>query len=144
MLSTPYGEPLDLAVRPSRLIGMLLFLMHMLAVLVCAPLPIPFDYRVGLLLAIMGAFIWNMNTFMQRTPRRVYWSREEGWIITDRRGKQHPVLPMPEPYIGSWLVVGYFKDEDGTKRTIMLGQDSVRADGFRRLTVLLRYGTPKS
>ena len=144
MSSTPYGEPLDLPVRPSRFAAVLLCLMYMLAVLVCAPLPIPFDYRVGLLLAIMSAFIWNMHTFMQRTPRRVYWSKEEGWNITDRRGKQHPVLPMPEAYIGSWLVVAYFKDEDGKKRTVMLGQDSVRPDGFRRLKVLLRYGTPKS
>ena len=144
MSSTPYGEPLDLSVRPSRFAGILLCLMHMLAVLVCAPLPIPFDYRVGLLLAIISAFIWNMYTFMQRTPRRVHWSREEGWNITDRRGKQHPVQPLPEAYIGSWLVVAYFKDENGKKRTVMLAQDSIRADGFRRLKVLLRYGTPKS
>jgi len=142
--STPYGEPLDLTVRPSRLIGMLLCLMHMLAVIVCAPLPIPYTYRVGLLLAIVGAFAWNLRVYMQRTPRRVYWSAEEGWNITDRVGKQHPVQPLPEAYLCAWLVVAYFKDEAGKKRTIMLAQDSVRPEGFRRIKVLLRYGTPKS
>ena len=144
MSSMPYDEPLDLSVRPSRFAGFLLCLMHMLALLVCAPLPISFEYRVGLLLAIMFAFIWNMYVFMQRTPRVLYWSKEEGWIITDRRGKQHPVQPLPEAYLGSWLVVAYFKDEQGKKRTVMVGQDSVRPEGFRRLKVLLRYGTPKS
>lgn len=144
MSSTPYGEPLEALVRPSRLVAVLLCLMHMLAVLVCAPLPIPFDYRIALLLAIIAAFFWNMYTFMQRTPKRVHWSREEGWDVTDRHGVKHVLQPQPEVYIGTWLVVAYFKDEAGKKRTIMLAQDSVRVDAFRRIKVLLRYGTPKA
>jgi hypothetical protein len=125
-------------------VAVLLCLMHMLAALVCAPLPIPFDYRVALLLAIVSAFFWNMYTFMQRTPKRVNWSKEEGWTITDRHGAEHHLQPQPEAYIGTWLVVAYFKDEAGKKRTVMLAQDSVRVDAFRRLKVLLRYGTPKA
>ncbi len=144
MSSTPYGEPLELIVRPSRLVLMLLCFMHTLAALVCAPLPMPLDYRIGLLLAIFGAFVWNLRTFMQRTPRRLHWSVEEGWSLTDRQGVEHALKPLPEAYISNWLVVGYFKDEAGKRRTVMLAQDSVRSEGFRRLKVLLRYGTPKS
>ena len=143
MSSTPYGEPLELIVRPSRLVLTFLCLMHTLAALVCAPLPLPFSYRIGLLLAIIGAFVWNLRTFMQRTPRRVHWSPEEGWSILARDGKEHFLKPGPEAYIGNWLVVGYFKDEKGKKRAVMLAQDSVRADGFRRFKVLMRYGAPK-
>lgn len=143
MSSTPYGEPLELIVRPSRIVLTLLCTMHTLAALVCAPLPLPFSYRIGLLLAILGAFCWNLRTLMQRTPRRLHWSPEQGWSIIDRSGKEHFLKPMPEAYISNWLVVGYFKDEAGKKRTVMLAQDSVRAEGFRRLKVLLRYGTPK-
>ena len=144
MSSTPYGEPLEAIVRPSRLVTVLLSLMHMLAVLVCVPLPIPFDYRVALLLAIVSAFFWNMYTLMQRTPRRVHWSKEEGWGITDRHGVEHALQAQPEVYIGNWLVVAYFKDEVGKNCTVLLAQDSVRIDAFRRIKVLLRYGTPKS
>ena len=144
MSSTPYGEPLEVLVRPSRLVAVLLCLMHVLAVLVCAPLPIPFDYRVALLLAIVSAFFWNMYTVMQRTPKRVNWSREGGWRVTDRHGVERDLQPQPEVYIGTWLVVAYFKDEKGKKQTVMLAQDSIRADAFRRVKVLLRYGTPKA
>lgn len=144
MSSTPYGEPLEALVRLSRLVAVLLCLMHMLAALVCAPLPIPFDYRVALLLAIVSAFFWNMYTFMQRTPKSVHWSKESGWTVTDRHGVEHHLQPQPEVYIGTWLVVAYFKDEMGKKRTIMLAQDSIRTDAFRRIKVLLRYGTPKA
>ena len=115
MSSTPYGEPLEALVRPSRLVAVLLCLMHMLAALVCAPLPIPFDYRVALLLAIVSAFFWNMYSFMQRTPKRVNWSKEAGWSMTDRHGVEHQLLPQPEVYLGTWLVVAYFKDEAGKK-----------------------------
>jgi hypothetical protein len=57
---------------------------------------------------------------------------------------EHALQPQPEVYIGTWLVVAYFKDEKRKSRTILLAQDSVRIDAFRRLKVLLRYGVPKS
>jgi hypothetical protein len=142
--STPYGAPLELLVRPSRLTGLMLCVMHTLAALVCLPLPLTPSYRIGLLLAILLAFVWNLWTFMRRTPKRVHWSPEEGWNMTDRAGVEHALKPQPEAYIGGWLVVAYFKDEAGKRRTVMIAQDSVSGDGFRRLKVLLRYGTPRS
>jgi len=142
--STPYGAPLELLVRPSRLTAVFLCLMHSLAALVCLPLPLAPVTRIGLLVAIICAFVWNMYVFMQRTPKRLHWSPEAGWNMTDRHGVEHALKPLPEAYIGNWLVVAYFRDEGDKKRTVMLAQDSVRAEGFRRLKVLLRYGTPKA
>lgn len=143
MSSTPYGEPLELLLRPSRLIGTLLCLMHMAAVLVVAPLPIIFSWRVVLLFAVVSSFFWNLYIYMQRTPKRVHWSRELGWTLTDRQGKEHPVTLLPEAYLSPWLVIPHFKDEQGKRRTVMIAQDSVRPDAFRHLKVLLRYGAPK-
>jgi hypothetical protein len=141
--STPYGEPLELLIRPSRLMATVLCLMHMAAVAVCAPLPIPLAYRAAIMLGIVCAFFWNGYVYLQRTPRRLHWSPEEGWTLTDRAGNAREVQLLPEAYISQWLVIAHFKDERGKRSTVMLAQDSVRAEGFRRLKVLLRYGTPK-
>lgn len=143
MSSTPYGEPLELLIRPSRLMATLLCLMHMAAIAVCAPLPIPLAYRAAIMLGIVCAFFWNGHVYLQRTPKRLLWSPEEGWTLTDRAGKVQEVRLLPEAYISQWLVIAHFKDERGKRCTVMLAQDSVRAEGFRRLKVLLRYGTPK-
>ncbi|MGE5624811.1 MAG: protein YgfX [Bacillota bacterium] len=144
MSSTPYGEPLELLIRPSRMIVSLLCIMHMTAIAVSAPLPIPLQYRAAITAAVIFAFFWNARVYIQRTPRRLHWSPEMGWTLTDRLGIEHAVTLQPEAYLSPWLVIAHFKDEQGKRRAVMLAQDSVRAEGFRRLKVLLRYGTPKS
>lgn len=142
--STPFGEPLDLSIRPSRLIATLLVGMHLTAIVVCAPLPLPVVYRGALLLAILSAFFWNVFVYVQRTPRRVHWSPELGWTIVDRKGVSHEVKLLPEAYLSSWLVITHFKDEKGKRRSVMLANDSARPEGLRRLRVLLRYGAPRT
>lgn len=144
MSSTPFGEPLDLSIRPSRLIATLLIGMHLVALVVSAGVPLPVNYRAALLLAILSAFFWNVAVYVQRSPRRLLWSPEIGWTIVDRRGVSHAVTLLPEAYLGAWFVVAHFKDEKGTRRTVMLANDSVRSDGLRRLRIILRYGIPKS
>ena len=143
MSSTAYGEPLELLIRPSRLMATLLIAIHLTAIVVCAPLPLPFIWRVVLVASILCAFASNAYLYVQRSPRRLHWSPEEGWTLTSRDGKEHDVELLPEAYLSPWLVVAHFKDERGKRRTVMLAQDSVRREGFRRLKVLLRYGTPK-
>ena len=144
MSSTPFGEPLDLSVRPSRLIATLLLGMHLTALVLCAGLPVPLDYRAALLLAILSAFFWNVAVYVQRTPRRLHWSPELGWTLVDRKGKSHEVKLLPEAYLSGWLIIAHFRDEQGKRRTVMLANDSARLDGLRRLRVLLRYGTPRT
>ncbi len=143
MSSNPYAAPLDLLVRPSRLVATLLLVMHVTALVICQQLPIAFDYRAILILGVVGAFCWNALLYLRRTPRRVHWSPEEGWTLTDRKGVASAVELLPEAYLSQWLVLAHFKDGKGKRHTAMLAQDSVRPDGFRHLKVLLRYGTPK-
>ena len=144
MSSTPFGEPLDLSIRPSRLIATLLVGMHLTAIVVCAQVPVPMTWRAALLLAILSAFFWNVFVYVQRTPRRLHWSPELGWSVVDRKGVSHEVKLLPEAYLSSWLIIAHFSDERGKRRTVMLANDSARPDGLRRLRVLLRYGTPRS
>ena len=144
MSSTPFGEPLDLSVRPSRLIATLLLGMHLTALVICAGLPLSLDYRAALLLAVLSAFFWNVAMYVQRTPRRLHWSPELGWTLVDRKGASHEVKLLPEAYLSTWLIVVHFSDELGKRRTVMLANDSARPDGLRRLRVLLRYGAPKT
>lgn len=143
MSSSPYVAPLDLLVRPSRLVATLLLFMHGTAILICEQLPIVFGYRAILILGVVGAFVWNVALYFKRTPRRVHWSPEEGWTLTDYRGKAQAVELMPEAYLSQWLVLVRFMDGQGMRLTAMLAQDSVPPAGFRYLKVLLRYGTPK-
>lgn len=122
---------------------MLILTIHVMAAVVCAQLPIALLSRLVLLLAVIGSLMCNGVLYRRRTPRRLSWSQEQGWHITGREGRELEVELMPELYLGSWLVIARFREAGGKKHTVMLAQDSLRADGLRRLRVLLRYGTPK-
>jgi hypothetical protein len=142
--SKSYVEPLTLDIRPSRLIATLVLTIHVMAALVCAQLPVSLLSRLILLLAVIGSLLCNGVLYRRRTPRRLSWSQEQGWRIATRDGRELEMELLPDLYLGAWLVVARFKDHQEKTHTVMLAQDSARADGLRRLRILLRYGAPTS
>ncbi len=143
MSSPHYVTPLEVEIRPSRLIAALLFAIHITAALVCVQLPLAPLSRLVLLLAIIGSLLWNIVLFWQRTPRRLRWSLEDGWRIVDFRGNHHTVELMPMAHLGGWFVLAHFKAASGKRSTVMLARDSCNSDSMRRLRILLKYGAPK-
>lgn len=139
----PYGERLALDIRPSRLIASLLLAMHVTAAVVCAQLPLAVLGRLVLLLAVLGSLMWNCVIYWRRTPKRLLWSPEQGWRITDYAGTARDAELLPTAYLGNWFLIAHFRLSSGRKRTVMLAPDSCNPGDLRRLRVLLRYGTPK-
>lgn len=122
---------------------MLVLTLHVVVALVCAQLPLPLLHRLILLLAVLGSLMCNGVLYRRRTPKRLSWSREQGWRIAARDGVEREVELQPDMYFGAWLLIARFRDADRRIHTVLLAQDSARADGLRRLRVLLRYGPPK-
>lgn len=143
MSSPAYGERLEINLRPSRLIAALLFAIHITAAVVCAQLPLSLLGRLVILLAVLGSLMWNVVLYWRRTPKRLMWSREEGWRITDHNGVMEAVELLPEAHLGNWIVIAHFRSLNSKRRTVMLARDSCSANSLRRLRVLLRYGVPK-
>ena len=143
MSSTPYAEPLEVQIRPSRFVATLLLGLFGIAAVVCARLPISVGGHLILVVALIGVCVWTGLFYVRRTPRRLYWSPGQGWRMLDWRGISHDLELMPQAYLSSWLVVAHFRDRKRRRRTVLLAQDSTHADSLRRLKVLLRYGTPR-
>jgi len=142
--STPYSEPLEFEIRPSRLMATLLFAIHVTAAVVCVQLPLAVSSRLAILLAILGSLMWNVVIFWRRTPKRLRWSLEGGWSITDYRGVTQNMELMPEAHLGSWFVIAHFRTSVGKQHAVMLARDSCSMQGWRRLRVMLKYGIPKN
>ncbi|HKT32009.1 MAG TPA: protein YgfX [Gammaproteobacteria bacterium] len=143
MSSPAYGEPLEINIRPSRQVASLLLAIHLTAAVVISQLPMPLLSRLIILAAILVSLAWNGVMFWRRTPKRLLWSREQGWRITDRRGITHDLDLLPQAYLGNWMLVAHFQTAGGKRRAVMLARDSCSADSLRRLRVMLRYGAPK-
>lgn len=145
MSSNPYGEPLEILIRPSRLIASLLLAIHITAALIVAQLPVSMLARLVVMLAVLGSLMWNLVLYWQRTPKRLRWQLEGGWRITDYQQHEESVELLPQAHLGNWIVVAHFRSATGGKRrTVMLARDSCSATSLRCLRVLLRYGSPKS
>lgn len=144
MSSMPYSEPLEFEIRPSRLMATLLFAIHVTAAVVCVQLPLAVSSRLVILLAILGSLMWNVVIFWRRTPRRLRWSLEGGWSITDYRGVTQNMELIPEAHLGSWFVIAHFRTSAGKRHAVMLARDSCSMQGWRRLRVMLKYGIPKN
>lgn len=142
--SPTYGEPLEINIRPSRQVASLVLAIHLTAAAVITQLPLPLPSRLIILVAIPVSLVWNGLMFWRRTPKRLMWSREQGWRITDRKGVTHNMELLPQAYVGNWMLVAHFRGSQGKRRAVMLARDSCSADGLRRLLVMLRYGTPKN
>lgn len=137
-----YGAPLEINIRPSRQVASLLLAIHLTAAVVISQLPIPLFSRLIILAAILASLAWNGVLFWQRTPKRLMWSREQGWRITDRKGVTRDMELLPQAYLGNWFMVAHFRTPEKKRRSVILARDSCSADGLRRLRVMLRYGTP--
>ena len=144
MSSTPYGEPLEFEIRPSRLIATLLFAIHVTTAVICVQLPLAPLNRLIIFLAILGSLMWNVVIFWRRTPKRLRWSMEDGWRITDYHGISQNMELVPEAHLGVWFVIAHFRTPSGKRCVVMLARDSCSAEGFRRLRIMLKYGTPKN
>lgn len=145
MSSNPCGEPLDILIRPSRLIASLLLAIHITAALIVSQLPISVLARLVMMLAVLGSLMWNLVLYWRRTPKRLRWQFESGWQISDYQQHEEAVELLPQAHLGDWIVVAHFKSAaGGRRRTVMLARDSCSAQSLRRLRVLLRYGAPKA
>lgn len=138
--SRSYGERLELNIRPSRLLASLVLAMHATAAAIVVTLPLALLSRLVLALAVLGSLMWNGVLYWRRTPRRLLWSAEQGWRITDYRNVTREATLLPGAYLGQWFIVAHFRLPGGKRRAVVLARDSCSAEGLRRLRVLLRYG----
>ncbi|MGH8279806.1 MAG: protein YgfX [Gammaproteobacteria bacterium] len=143
MSSNRYSEPLEIEIRPSRLIAGMLLAMHATAAVILAEVPVSMLARLVILLAVVGSFMWNVVLYWHRTPRRLSWRPEAGWQVTDYRGRSEALELLPQAHLGAWIVVAHFRAPGhGRRRSVMLARDSCSAQSLRRLRVMLRYGAP--
>lgn len=144
MSSQGSAPPVDVVVRPSRRLAGALFLGHALALGALAYAHLPPVMAAALAASVLTSFIFNFRRHAQRTGRRavkrIVWSSEGVWLITDGVGDEHEATLEPEPTVTPELVVLRFRGADGVRRTALLLADSGDPDQLRRLRARLRLG----
>ena len=144
MSSPGSAPPIDLAIRPSRRLAGALFLGHALALGALAYAQLPPIAAAALAATVLTSFILNFRRHTQllgrRAVRRIMWSADGAWRITDGRGGVHEATLEPEPTVTPELMILRFRGADGLRRSAVLLGDSGDHDQLRRLRARLRLG----
>lgn len=144
MSSHGSAPPIEIALRRSRRVAGFLFVSHALALGAAAYAHLPPVAAAALAATVLTSFILNFRRHCQlegrRAVRRVVWSADGRWTLTDGTGAEHPATLEPGPTVTPELVILRLRGADGVTRTVLLLADSADQDQVRRLRARLRLG----
>jgi hypothetical protein len=144
--STPV---LRVTLQPSRIAAALLALATIATAVMLSLLPgEPWLRAAGVLIAgACGIHALRRTTAigMRRSIAGIELAADRRAILTDRSGQCIEAIVQPESYVGALLTTLVLRP-DGARRSraLAIWPDTMSADEFRRLRVLLRHGDPGS
>ncbi len=122
--------------RPSRLLGLALLLTHGLAMLSIIVLPLPFLMRAVLLL-VPAANLWHVYRKVGGGAVGLRIESDRIVVLDARSGEVSGKL-LPDSLVTPYLAVLQIHTE-GKPRSVLVMPDSLDAQSFRRLRILLRW-----
>ena len=142
-----FQGPVYVALRPSTLLRRTLIITH-LAVGVMVAVAYPFSLPQC---ALIGAIGINGVFSTWRNARRRYddvtavlLTSSDDWQVGLRNGAVLNASLVTDPFITRYLTVLSLKLESGSVKRVLMLNDNVDADAYRRLRVRLRLGSPKN
>jgi hypothetical protein len=144
--STPV---LRVTLQPSRIAAALLALATIATATMLSLLPGEPWVRVAGVLIVgacgIHALARTTAVGMRRSIAAIELAADRRALITDRSGQRIEAIVRPESYVGALLTTLVLRP-DGARRSraLAIWPDTMSADEFRRLRVLLRHGDPGS
>lgn len=142
MSSHGSAPPIELELKRSRRLAGFLFVGHALALGAAAYAHLPPFAAAAIAATVLTSFVFNFRRLCQlegrRAVRRVVWTSDGRWRVTDGTGAEHEATLEPSPTVAPELVILRLRGTDGVLRTVLLLADSADADQQRRLRSRLR------
>ena len=135
---------LQFDLQPSRWMTLLLVLGYLLAGLAICSLPLPEEVSflaVALLAIHLTRMLWHRAWLRAPDAWAAIRVRGDEWTLRRRNGREVSTSLLEEGVATPWLTLVSLRDRGSGKVTrILLLKDSLDAEAFRRLRVLLRWG----
>lgn len=147
MSSQRSAPPLQIDLRASSLLTVMVMVLHVAAMLLVLWLPLAGGWRVLLTIAIIysagHALVFHVLRCTATSPRRLIWHGDGHWTLISRNGRQSPVDLLTDSYVHARLVILNLR-RDGHRLSLVLMPDAVNRQLLRRLRLrLLLEGVPK-
>jgi len=138
---------LRVALQPSRIGSVVLGTVTIGTALLLAFLPADIWLRAAAILITGAGGIHALRYAVSISTRRAIVALELGAdrraITTDRSGRRGEAMVQPESHVGAMLTTLVLRPDGARRsRSLLVLPDTMPADEFRRLRVLLRHGQP--
>lgn len=140
--------PLTLRPGVSRRLTVLVWTVHLAALPVLLPLPLPFWAKGGLLLGLAVSLYHSHRTHIARAApraiREAIWDETGAWRLSLAGGDLVRADLLPDSYVSLSLVVLNFRTRERRRMGLILPADALPPHYLRRLRVRLKleYGKP--
>jgi toxin CptA len=127
----------EIALKPSRLLGLLLLVGVTLAVgaMLMADLPVAAQWALGAAVSGWGVWVWRRSRCME-----VLRLTADGRVqCQDEQGEWCEAEVLGDSFVSPVLMVLRYRTPAGRVRVLTLLPDSAHADDLRRLRVSLRW-----
>ena len=102
----------------------ILALMHFSALFLCLYIEARLAVKIVFAIVVVVSGWWNWRTYHIRTGaqavRGVYWSRSEGWVVTDGNNRTEPVSLLASSIRSPGLLVLRLGNDRGRVRTAII------------------------
>lgn len=138
---TRFEQPLQVELRPSRLVGAVAAAAHLVAAMGCWTLPLALWWRLSLVALLAAHFRYFVRRQITATVpgaiRALGWDRLRGWRLRDARGNWRAARPVMPMLVTAQLVIVRFRAGGRRLHSAVIVADQLEPDTFRRLRARL-------
>ncbi len=142
MSSKKYAVPLQLEIKPSRILFVVLLLFHLsaIAILITLSMPAVITFVLSIVLILIGAHLVSLHALRssEKAVTKIIWDANDEWLLSGRARQNVKVDLLGDSYVHPKLTILRFKEPDKIwSNNVVLLKDNIDENDFRRLRVRL-------
>jgi len=141
-LSKKHEPSLLLAFKPSERLKQLLIFMHVLALGACAANSLPIVVKLGLATAICMNF-WFGVKHLKNEHHGIKHTEALGWEASSNSNDFESIQILDSTVITIFAIFLHIKSQNAGKQAILILNDALNEDDYRRLIVKLKTSLTK-
>lgn len=141
--SKKFAAPLHIDISTSRILFVLLLVLHISAILILSVFPFPsyILFSIGFFIFVSALYQIGLHA-LNMAPKSIValvWDADDDWFVTLKNGQQFQATLCGDSFINPFCTVLRFKiDNQLFSKSVLLFSDNVNVAVFRRLRVRIK------
>jgi hypothetical protein len=141
MLLKNQGQSFQVEVKSSVIQIYFIFITHALALYSCLIAAVPIVIKMVLPVGILAHLIFSWHQKEKLAGLKLQYSSAQAWQIAMGGNDFSPIVVLSSTVITPLVIFLHFKKQSGKKEAMLIFNDAICSEAFRKLTVELRINS---